>query len=212
MATPRRSRRKRVRRVVTTPNPTSQACTDLLVKWLLIFLDTSSASKAGRQTGLGAKAKGIVKRRLQSTGTLGARPSTGRPVKYTAEVCQLSIQLLEEHSTWLLTLQELLQLLVDMGAVETPVNRDTFSRHLREHVHSQGRYINTTSQRTIFLLAASDYPARLEFAASMLELLKTIKLEDIIFVEETTWEEGPHPKGTLPPACVRGRECAGTSC
>lgn len=196
-------------------NPSSHNYEEKLVQYVIAYLTTADEQAAQRASGLGATAREICIKRLKAHGTLAAMPSTGHPLKYTPEVCQLAIQILEEHDGEQLTLTRLLELLVDAGVVQPPTDRDNFSRHLRAYVHTQGRYIDTTSIHTIFLLARTDCMPRVDFSTAAQELLKDRQLEDIVFVDETTWEEAPHPKGTRRTtrrAAFKGRGQASSYC
>lgn len=192
----------------TMPNPNSKELTAKLHEWLLIFLKTGKKHVADQQVKrLGTAivdAKKIIIKRLTRRGSLEPAKSTGRPVKYDHSVMQRALALLEEHSTECLTLTSLLALLVEEGAVEEPVDSDNFSSHLRAYVRGIGMYINTTSTCTIFLLNSADYKERLAWCKLAAEELQRAKLTATVFIDETTLQASPHPKGKLinSPMCV----------
>jgi hypothetical protein len=177
------------------PAYNSAAYTGMLVVWLLNYLRTHDEAQAAAASGLGRTAKSIIIRRLKQHGTLTPRPAPGRPIKYTPDVCQLALDILEEHDGQQLNLTQLLAKVEEKAALAKPTDVDTFSRHLRAYVHAQGRFICTTSTSTTFMLARSDLRPRVEFCKEALEALKQHPLEDIWFVDETAWEQCPPPKG-----------------
>lgn len=196
-------------------NPCSHEYELQLRAYVTHILSTADDRKALRATGLSASAREISIRRLTENGTLAARPSTGRHPKYTDAVCERALEILEEHDGEQLTLTHLLQLLEAANVVETPTDRSNFSTHLRDYVHAHGRYINTTCDHTIFMLARTDHKPRVDFCTAALELLGTRSLEDVVFIDETAWEEAPHPKGrhrTARRTARKGRGRASSCC
>lgn len=175
--------------------PNSHDYEQQLREWLITYLLTDDEAAASKASGLQHSPKRIIARRLQKTGTLAAVKPSGRPPKYDAAVCEQALLLLEEHAHDQLNLGELLGLLVAEGAVEPPTDVGRFSAHLREYVHEEGGYINTTSSTTIFFLATTDFRARLSFSSLWLPLLTDTFLDCIVFIDETTVEEATHPKG-----------------
>jgi hypothetical protein len=176
----------------------------MLVKWLLIYLRSGVLDQANKDSGLGPTARATVIRRLEAHGTLDAMPPPGRPVKFTADVCAHAVELLAEHDGEFLTLRMLLSLLVEEDWVDSKAHVDTFSKHLRKYVRAQGMHINTTCTSTVFLLAQQGWQPRVKFCREALALLERTPLDQIIFVDETTVEECPHPKGKRSlrrPAC-----------
>lgn len=175
--------------------PNSHEYQDQLTQWLITYLLTRDEAAALEASGLQHNPTRIIIRRLRTTGSLAAVKPSGRPVKYNAEVCERALQLLEQHAHEQLNLTELLGLLEAEGAVASPTDVDNFSSHLRQHVHEEGGHINTTSTTTIFFLAAADFGKRLSFSTFWRQQLISTSLDCIVFIDETTVEEAPHPKG-----------------
>jgi hypothetical protein len=196
----RRHSMARPRRTHTVPSrvevsPNSHAYAKRLLKWLITYVETGDQHLAEQESQAGSGAKRVILERLRARGTVAAAHSPGRPRKFNEDVCAMALKLLEKHDGQQLTLIGLLSLLVDEGYLDAGANRDAFSRRLRQHVKEQGMYMNTTSTSTVFLLAEQDKAERVKFCKDALQLLNTTSLDDIVFVDETTVEECPHPKG-----------------
>jgi hypothetical protein len=67
--------------------------------------------------------------------------------------------------------------------------------HLRLHVEAKGHKLIVNSTKTIFYITINDVVQRVQYAQHMMDILKTQPLDMIIFADETTLEESPHPKG-----------------
>jgi hypothetical protein len=158
-----------------------------------------SEAAASEAAGLRTRGALLVARRLKLNGGVAAKKSPGRPRKYTAAVCKRAFQLAKRHAAEQPTLTDVLRLLVDEGTLSEPVDRGNFSRHLRQWVHSNRMYINTTSTKTVHMLTKTDRAQRVAACKKMQKTLKDVPLDSIWFVDETTWEECPHNKGLAAP-------------
>jgi hypothetical protein len=89
----------------------------------------------------------------------------------------------------------LMEKLKNQRVVHSSAEVDTFMHRLREHVESKGHKLIVNSTKTIFFITLKDVVQRVKFAASMLQELQQLPLAMLIFSDETTLEESPHPKG-----------------
>jgi hypothetical protein len=95
--------------------------------------------------------------------------------------------------------QELRGLLIAEGLLAPDADRHAFMEHLRQYIKSQGHRLITNSVKTTFFLTLTDVVDRLKYARMWDERLKSPgALGSIIFVDEVTYEEHPHPKGKTP--------------
>ena len=121
---------------------------------------------------------------------------SGRPLIYTDAIMERAYELLTTADTGLVTGQDLKELLVHEGLLSPESDRNAFMCHLRKYIQSQGHRLITNSVKTTFFLTLSDITDRLKYARMWEERLKTrAALDSVIFVDEVTLEEYPHPKG-----------------
>jgi hypothetical protein len=114
---------------------------------------------------------------------------------------QRAVEILVECESTPLTLKELLHQLVREGEVSESTYTCNFSRRLREYVKKQGHFMSTSDTGSVFFLQVADRAKRVAFAKSVLSEVKDGVPATWVFVDETTFEEFPHPKGE--PRCVR---------
>jgi len=163
----------------------------------LVFLRTGSESEAMKASGLGSKALGRIIHSLEDHGDLRERPRPGRPVTYNTEVMDTAYQLLVDWEEGYPTGPALMQKLVEEGFLEHTVDVDLLLAHLKHHVRGMGHVLIVDSTKTTFFLTATDVVSRVKFAHSMAEELRRHPADMVIYVDETTVEESPHPKGEV---------------
>lgn len=168
-------------------------------KYVATFMQTGDKKAAMTASGLGKRAHDSITAMLVENCDLYDRPRSGRPPKYTDEVMHRAYQILVEEAEELLTGTELLARLVAAGVVDSPADPDTFLRHLHQYVRSLGHILIVNSTRTTFFLTANDVVERVCFASRLHGLLTGPNpewhLDMAIFIDESTLEEDPHPKG-----------------
>lgn len=85
------------------------------------------------------------------------------------------------------------------GLLEEPVNEQNFRKHFKEWLDSQGMTLRVGCRQLIFEITPERAAARLQWVREHLPLVDSPeKLEDIIIVDEVTFEEGTHAKGKGP--------------
>lgn len=164
--------------------------------YVLAFLLTHSEVQARRASGLCIKThKRIIQRFIERGHAFDAERS-GRPVVYTVAIMERAYELLTNINTGFVTGQELKGLLISEGLLAPDSDRHAFMVHLRKYIEGQGHRLITNSVKTTFFQTLTDIVERLKYARMWEEQLKTPgALENIIFVDEVTLEEHPHPKG-----------------
>ena len=165
--------------------------------YVLVFLQTASRSEAEHASGLSCKALGRIISSLSDHGDMRERPRSGRPLTYTSAVMDAAYHALVEWDEGFPTGTDLMSKLVDQGVLERSVDVDLLLQHLKAHVKEKGHILIVDSTKTTFFLTAQDVVDRVKFASMMLGKLQTQESDMIIFVDETTVEESPHPKGEM---------------
>jgi len=165
--------------------------------YILTFLRTRSEAEACKASGLSIKAHARIIRMFAARGDAydGERP--GRPVVYTDAIMEAAYETLIDKDSGLLTGHQLKKMLVDEGLLGPTSDDKVFMQHLRQYIMSQGHRLITNSVKTTFFLKLSDVVDRYKYGNEMMEVLKTRELASLVFVDEVTLEESPHPKGNL---------------
>lgn len=167
-------------------------------QYLLTLLQTGNESKARKTSGLTRKAHQRILDMMAKRGSFMDAPRSGRPAVYQEATLEGAQDFLITFDKGYLTGTQLHQLLVEKGMIHSSANVNVFMRHLRKHVESQGQKLIANSVKTTFFISNSDAADRVAYARTMMEQLRSSKsLEQFIFVDETTLEESPHPKGEV---------------
>lgn len=164
-------------------------------RYILAFLQTKSQSYAQKASGLSVKAHSRIVQMLSDRGHAFDQPRSGRPILYTVPLMEAAYEMLITHDEGFLTGPQLLRKLVEAGLLQPSSHVATFIKHLKAYIQSQGQRLITNSTSTTFFIAMSDVAARMKYAGLMLRELRSTKLAAVIFSDETTLEESPHPKG-----------------
>jgi hypothetical protein len=109
---------------------------------------------------------------------------------------EAAYDVLTDPESGLLTGRKLKARLVSQGILHSSSDDKSFMKRLREFITSQGQRLITNSVQTTFYITRTDVADRKRYAEMMTELLKTTGLDSLVFVDETTLEEQPHPKGS----------------
>jgi hypothetical protein len=164
-------------------------------KYLWVLLETGSAKEAAAKSGLGEHAKSRVQAMLAEKGTIEDAPRSGRPLIYTNEVLKVAVQILVDWENGFATGQQLIKKMVSQELVPHNSDVDNFLCHLHVYARALGHMLVVNSTKSIFFLRIDDVVDRVKYAHAMTEVLKTKDaLDMLIFVDETTVEESPHPQ------------------
>jgi hypothetical protein len=162
-----------------------------------VLLQTRDVEQAKQLSGLGEHALQRLIERWGEAGTVQDRHRSGRPTAYGPEVMCKAYDTLVGYEEGFLTGGELLRMLTVQGAVRETVDKDNFMRHFRDYVKSRGHILIVNSTKTIFFLTINDVVDRVKFATSLLPEITDEQERMLIFVDETTLEKDPHPKGDM---------------
>lgn len=164
-------------------------------RYILAFLQTGSQAHAMKMSGLSSKAHNRIVEMWAKRGHAFDAQRPGRPSMYTQPLMEAAYEMLITCDDRYLTGRQLLKKLKQAGVMQPSSDVDTFMKHLRQYINSQGHRLITNSEKTTFFIAISDVTARLKYASMMLAELRSLPLAAFIFSDETTLEESPHPKG-----------------
>jgi hypothetical protein len=168
-----------------------------MARFVYVLLQTQDMEEAKHISGLQEHALQRLIERWGEAGTVKDRHRSGRPTDYGPEVMSKAYDTLADYEEGFLTGWELLRMLTVQGAVRETADHDNFMRHFRDYVKSRGHILIVNSTKTIFFLTISDVVDRVKFA-NKLKLQMTDEQERmVIFVDETTLEKDPHPKGEV---------------
>lgn len=157
----------------------------------------SSKKQARTRAGLGASAPSRIKKLLEETGGIRDRPRSGGPTRYTPDLLEQCYNELlrldtEEHKK--VNMNQFFQHLVSLGLVNDTRYHTYFYKKIVKWGRDNGKNIQLQSTKTQFKIRSEDRPKRVLFAQGMKELLEANPSMDVIFIDETAIEFGPHPK------------------
>ena len=165
-------------------------------KYLLVLLQTLSPAEARKASCLSAKAHNRLIKMFMEKGDAYDSPRSGRPQVYTPVIMEVAYEVLTGADSGPLTGRKLKARLVAEGVLHETSDEKRFMEHLREYITSQGRRLITNSMQTTFYITRTDVVDRLNYASVMMGLLANPEvLRSLIYVDEVTLEESPHPKG-----------------
>jgi hypothetical protein len=165
-------------------------------KYILAFLQTGSIAYACKVSGLSAKAHSRIEEMFIQRGHAFDGQRSGRPVVYSDSQMVAAVDLLTGQEEGLLNGKQAHNHLVEAGSLHRTSAVQPFMLHLRKYVKGQGHQLITNSVKTTFFVDHRDMGERVAYAHTMLDILqKKGALDNLIFVDETTLEAVPHPKG-----------------
>lgn len=133
---------------------------------------------------------------LKTYGTFAEAPHHKPPTKFTDGVMAAAQQLLVDSADSALTTTDLVHALEQAGCLAAPTDNHNFLVRFREYVAAQGLTLQVGDTSTIFRITEESALERYSVSAKLLQLVPTdAALQDFIFVDETHFEESPHPKG-----------------
>jgi hypothetical protein len=169
-------------------------------RYVLAFLQTSNRVYAATASGLSRHAHERIIKGLAQNGHLGENERSGRPPLYTEDNLEAAYQLLSNQKYGKLTGVDLLRQLKANGKMHATAEPKRFMQHLGAFILKKGHRLITNCTKTTFFISDHDAQARVEYAKWWLAKLDTVPLTCLVFVDEITLEESPHPKGKLTPA------------
>lgn len=164
-------------------------------EYVIARLEGASDKKAYRRAGYRCSPLKRILSALRERHTIEHAPRSGRPSIFTESVMAAALDLLLEHEYDRMKGSGLCQLVVDEGWLKEPVDRQNFTAHFISYLKGLGYHPRTNAHNTIFFLKACDMPQRVDFCTSAQDELTHAAIVNFFWVDETTVEECPHPKG-----------------
>jgi hypothetical protein len=165
--------------------------------FVMKYLETGSDRDAAKFSGLGVRhTRQRLAEHMKQYGTLAEAPHPTISPKYTEDVMKAALVYFKDNPEDHFATPPLVSYLIREGILQEPVDQQNFRQHFEEWLHTQGLTLRVGCKKMIFEILPEGAAARLKFVREHLPLVDTAeKLKEIIIVDETTYEEGPHPKG-----------------
>lgn len=166
--------------------------------YIISYLKTGDAKAAAKYSGLkGQHARERIAKHLETYGRLEEAPHPSPPTKFTPIVLEAATDYVVENDDRPIGATEVVRYLEGAHYLEPPTNTHNFIVHWRKGLAEQGLTLTVGTSPMIFKIEPENMEKRMKWAQQMSrELRSVVKLEDMIFEDETTFEESPHPKGT----------------
>jgi mRNA-degrading endonuclease YafQ of YafQ-DinJ toxin-antitoxin module len=171
------------------------------VNYVIKFLQTGSRKDARKDSGIkSTKTHNSIIQMLQRHGSLAEAGHHREPTKFTEEVFLAAKEYLIDNNDTPLTAKDVVAHLLEEGLLQPPTNEHNFLAAFGSWVAAQDCHLQVGARSLVFQITEGDAAKRLLWVQQLRrQLRKEFKLEDMIFVDETQFEEGPHPKGRTVP-------------
>jgi hypothetical protein len=133
---------------------------------------------------------------LMKCGSFAEAPHHRAPDKFTDAVMAKAQETLLGKADGTFATPDLVAALENKGVLQPPTNHHNFLSHFKVYLSAQDLTLTVGDTSTIFRITERTAKERLDWAKHMCILMKNPgMLQRIVFADETTWEESPHPKG-----------------
>lgn len=166
-------------------------------KWVVAYLQTHNTAYAARVSGLSGHAKSRILDILCRNGHLGDTERSGRPPVYKVDMYEQAFMIVGSDATGKLTGKSLVKHLKQEGVLHQSADVRRFLQHFKAYVKEQGYTLLTNYRKTTFYLSPRDITHRLAWSNEQLQRLDLGYLENMVFEDEVTLEQCPHPKGQM---------------
>lgn len=170
------------------------------LRYIIGFLETGSKAHALKVAGFHSpNAHHRVLEHLKQHGTLDEAPHVRPSVKFSNEVlAEAQDHLLSSNHA--LTTAELVAWLQQQGQLDEHTDCHNFLQHFKQYLGDQELTLKVADTASIFRITEKTAEERLKFCERYEPLLESsLLLQNMVVCDETTFEESPHPKGSLPP-------------
>lgn len=164
-------------------------------RYILAYMQTSDKAYACRMSGLSENAHHRIIESIYKNGNLEDSQRSGRPPVYSDTMLEKAYNRVANDDTSKLTGKSLALELKEQGILHPSADVRRFLCHLKQYIKKKGHKLISNYRRTTFHLSMSDKVIRLTHARYMLQILDKGLLSNLIFSDEVTLEESPHPKG-----------------
>lgn len=150
---------------------------------------------------------------LTENGSFAEAPHHRAPDKFTDAVMAKAQETLLSKAEGTFTTATLVAALQSSGVLQPPTDEHNFLKHFKIYLSSQDLTLTVGDTSTIFRITEKTSGERLTWAKNVCELMEDPDvLQQIVFADETIWEESPHPKGEcckLYCWCLKHCRCCG---
>lgn len=177
------------------------------VRFAIEFLRTGSDAAAAKFSGLSERhTRTRLADRLAKSGSFSEAPHPRESPKFTELVMVAAKSFMLGADEVRYTCSDVVAHLLALDLLEPPVNHTNFLKHFKEYLAEHGETLVVGSRKMVFQITPAAAKQRMTLTQQRLqELGSQYQLTDIIFEDETIFEEGPHPKGRLG-SCWRGAQ------
>jgi hypothetical protein len=173
----------------------TQQETDRVIHTILVLEGTRPAA-AAVTLGHSHNYSTCLAEHLRKYGTFAEAEHHKVPIKFTDEVMAAAQQHLLNSADRALTTAALVHDLEQAGRLTAPTDCHNFLVRFKQYLAAQDLTLQVGATSTIFRITEESALERYSVSAKLLQLTPTdAALQDFIFIDETSFEESPHPKG-----------------
>lgn len=173
----------------------SQQARDRVI-YTVVVLDGTPPAVAAAELGHSRNYPKRVAEHLKIYGTFAEATHHKDRTKFTDDVMAAALQHLVDNAESALTTTDLVHDLERAGKLTAPTDNHNFLVRLRAYAAAQDLTLLVGDTSTIFRITEDSADDRHKVARELLGLASTdAQLQQFVFVDETTFEESPHPKG-----------------
>lgn len=173
--------------------------------YVISYLETGDRKTARDVSGIhDSRTHDKIVKKLKKLGSLVESPHAREREKFTDDVMLAAQEYLVGEQDIPLSTADVVAYLEGQKKLVPPTNKHNFLAAFSEWVLAQGWSLHVNSRERIFKITEKAAQERLEWVQYYSSKLgQEFQRRDMIIVDETTFEEGPHPKGKLlEPPCL----------
>lgn len=172
--------------------------------FVISYLETTDDKAAAKASGITSHhARQGIAEHLKEYGTLAEAPHPKASPKFTYEVMKAAQTYLVDNPEMLLTTGDVVAYLERENLLQPPTDEHNFLAHFTPWLAAKGLTLQVGTTQMIFEITPQRARERLLWVKQhRAQLGKEFGVDDIIIVDETTFEEGPHPKGDASPQAL----------
>jgi hypothetical protein len=173
--------------------------------YVISYLETGDRKTARTVSGIkDNRTHNQIVDKLKKTGSLAESAHARQREKFTDDVMQAAQEYLVGEQDIPLSTADVVAYLEGQKILKSHTNKHNLLAAFTEWVVAQGLSLHVNSREHIFRITEKGAQERLEWVQYYNSKLgEEFQLRDMIIVDETTFEEGPHPKGKmLEPPCL----------
>lgn len=162
-------------------------------EYVLAYLTTGDKKKAEEASGFPACRHQRIVDMWRERASIRDKPMQQPARKLPPLVLQQAFQRLKTSSE-IFNGPEYFSKLQEEGVIPQGCDKKWFFEKLKKHIASKGCTLQMSSTKSVFYLSEGDMQTRLKYCKGMLSQLIRDSLDHLMFADETTLEDAPHPK------------------